>query len=135
MDALNEFPSAFFKAAELRSKKLKLTISGASKEEMNDGKPKLVISFDEDPRRLVLNVGNRTELISRFGRNTENWIGQQVTLVTQRCQGPTGMTWGVRFEEASADDVGAEVDDEIPAEGGGTAVSAPARRPARRGFN
>jgi hypothetical protein len=104
MDAIEEFPStsSFFKAADLQGKRLTLTIAGARKQVMKDGVPKLVIGFDEDPRDLILNVGNRTELVARFGRDTGDWIGRTVTLYAARVQGPNGMTFGVRFTDADA---------------------------------
>jgi hypothetical protein len=132
MDAIDEFPSSFWKAQELSGKRAKLTIAGAAKEVMNDGKPKLVLSFREDTRRLVLNVGNRTELVTRFGRDTEDWVDKQVTLITQRVQGPNGPTLGIRFADAPLEAV---IEDEIPAEGGSTYSTAPSKPTAKRSFN
>ena len=102
MDAITEFPStsSFFRAADLQGKKLTLTIAGVRKQELKDG-VKLVISFDEDPRDLVCNVGNRTELVARFGRDTDDWIGRSVTLYAARVQGPSGPCFGIRFVEST----------------------------------
>lgn len=97
MDALDEFPSQYWRATDLKGKQVKLTISGTDKRVMNDGTPKLVVSFKEDTRELVLNNGNRLELVARFGRDTGDWVGKPITLHTIRCQGPAGPTYGVRI--------------------------------------
>ena len=87
---------------------------------------------------MILNVGNRSELVARYGRDTDAWIGQQITLITLRVQGPSGMTWGIRFEDIPTTTGNRErteeyVDDELPATGGGTYAKA---KPARtRSFN
>lgn len=110
MDMISDFPGRFFKGVELRGKKqLTLTIQDVVKEEMDDGKIKPVLHFDEDERCLVLNVTNRIDLIDRFGRKSDDWLGRKITLITQRVQGPNGMTDGIRFAPSDEDP-----DDEIP---------------------
>jgi hypothetical protein len=110
MDILNEFPSDFFKAQEMIGTQIVLTIARVEKTEMNDGRIKPVLRFAEDTRGLVLNVGNRTELVERFGRDTERWTGKKVTLVTRRVQGPNGPTQGIRFADLP---VGEQIDDSL----------------------
>ena len=110
MDIFDEFPSSFFKATELVGKKLPVTISAVEKQEMNDGKTKPVLKFEEDPRGLVLNVENRTVLAERFGRDTRAWAGKKVVLITRRVQGPTGPCPGIRFADPPLSE---QIDDEI----------------------
>lgn len=110
MDILDEFPGEFFRATELVGKRLPVTITVCQKVEMNDGKMKPVLRFEEDQRGLVLNSGNRAELIDRFGRKTEAWAGQKVVLITRRVQGPNGPCHGIRFADAP---IGPQIDDSI----------------------
>jgi hypothetical protein len=111
MDALDEFPGTYFKGADLVGKRMGLTVTGAGKETMSDGRTKLVLSFKEDDRRLVLNTGNRLTLVDRYGRNTDGWVGKKLTLIAQRVQGPSGPCHGIRLADAPVGDV---IDDEQP---------------------
>ncbi len=111
MDIYDEFPSSFFKATELVGKKLPVTITTVEKTEMNDGKTKPVLKFEEDTRGLVLNVENRTVLAERFGRDTRAWVGKKVTLITRRVNGPSGPCPGIRFADPPMSE---QIDDEIP---------------------
>ena len=111
MDIYDDFPGAFFKATELIGKRLTVTIAGVEKQEMNDGKVKPVLLFEEDARGLVLNVENRATLADRFGRDDGGWVGKKVTLITRSVQGPNGPCQGIRFADAP---VGEQLNDEIP---------------------
>ena len=111
MDIYDEFTSSFFKATELVGKKLPVTITTVEKTEMNDGKTKPVLKFEEDTRGLVLNVENRTVLAERFGRDTRAWVGKKVTLITRRVNGPSGPCPGIRFADPPMSE---QIDDEIP---------------------
>lgn len=112
MDMIEEFPSEFFKAEELKGKPpVKLTIERVEKKEMNDGAMKPVCYFKEDSRGLVLNVTNRGELIDRFGRNSDSWIGEEIAIVAQRVTGPSGSTHGIRLAPRAVSET---ADDEIP---------------------
>ena len=111
MDIFSEFPGSFFKATELAGRRLPVTIIGVEKQEMNDGKVKPVLLVEEDERRLVLNVENRTALADRFGRETNGWVGKKVTLITRSVQGPNGPCQGIRLADAP---LGEQLNDEIP---------------------
>ena len=128
MDIYDEFPSSFFKATELVGKKLPVTITTVEKTEMNDGKTKPVLKFEEDTRGLVLNVENRTVLAERFGRDTRAWVGKKVTLITRRVNGPSGPCPGIRFADPPMSE---QIDDEIPE----SENPAPAEPVARRKAN
>ena len=125
MDIIDEFPGEFFRASELVGKHLPVTITSVEKRAMNDGKVKPVLRFKEDERGLVLNAGNRAELVDRFGRNTETWAGKKLVLVARRVQGPSGPTHGVRFADAP---VGDAIDDELPSSMAGKAEAPKTKR-------
>lgn len=113
LDMIGDFPGKFRKAVEQKGKPpLTLTIKDVAKEVMDDGKVKPVLYFEEDECGLVLNVTNRTDLVDRFGRKSDDWIGKKVTLTTQRVQGPNGMADGIRFVPPTDGP-----DDEVPSGG------------------
>jgi hypothetical protein len=113
MDILDEFPSDYFKGQEMAGKTLKLTIKSVEKEEMQDGRFKPVMHFKEDPRKLVLNVENRSVMVDRYGRDTRNWSGKSVTLITRRVSGPNGICWGIRFSDQPTNEY---LNDDLPLE-------------------
>lgn len=123
MDALSEFPTDFFKAVEIGSSRLALTIKDVTKETMNDGRIKPVLHFREDGRGLVLNVENRLTLVERYGRDTVAWAGKQVVLITRRVQGPSGPCAGIRFADQP---VGEAIGDALPM--GDVGEATPAKR-------
>jgi hypothetical protein len=130
MDIVDEFPGEFFRATDLSGKRLPLTIAGVEKREMRDGKMKPVVVFVEDPRGLVLNVENRSALIDRFGRETDGWVGKQVTLLARRVRGPNGPTQGIRLADGPTSEV---LDDDLPPNMMGDESESPAK--TRRGFS
>ena len=70
--------SRYFKAAGVQAEK-KLRIKEASVEEIGvgqDKEKKLVLSFDNDPRRLVLNKTNIRILQAAFGDDCAGWKGK-----------------------------------------------------------
>jgi hypothetical protein len=126
MDIYDEFPSTYFKATELVGKRLTLTIAGVEKRELNDGKVKPALLFEEDDRVLILNVENRTTLVERFGRDTDGWVGKKVTLVVRTVQGPNGPCPGIRFADPPMAEL---LDDDLP---DNMTKAAPAPAPAKK---
>jgi hypothetical protein len=74
--------SRYFKAADVPAEK-KLRIKDVTPEEIGVGQEKeekLVVSFDNDPRRLVLNKTNNRILRAAFGDNCAGWKGKIIVL-------------------------------------------------------
>ena len=57
-----------------------LTISAVTIEEMRDGSEKMCLSWSEDYLPWLLNKTNCKRLQGAFGDETDDWIGQPVTL-------------------------------------------------------
>jgi hypothetical protein len=56
-----------------------LTIETVSEATL-DGKPRLCVSFEKEPRRLPLNQGNLDTIIAAYGEDTDGWIGKPVAI-------------------------------------------------------
>ena len=74
--------SRYFKAADVQAEK-KLRIKDVTVEEIGvgqDKEKKLVVSFDNDPRRLVLNKTNNRILRAAFGDDCAGWKGKIIVV-------------------------------------------------------
>jgi hypothetical protein len=95
------FPNKYLKAAdlEIRGGDVTLTVSNVTGEELQqvDGTSKTgwIVYFEEtaarakkdgvDEKRLVLNKTNAKSIAAHLGANTDDWIGQKVTLYSTKC--------------------------------------------------
>ena len=91
------FPSQYLKAADILGKKVKVEIENVTREEMQDGALKPVISFVGKDKGLVLNRINAETIAATLGGNTETWQGAVLVLHTQKVQGPQGIVDGIRI--------------------------------------
>src|SRR5262249_42200064 len=76
------FESRFFKAANL-TKPVDATIGGASLETLKSQygtEKKLVLTFSDHPKRLVVNRTNFDVIAALHGSNTEAWIGKRLQI-------------------------------------------------------
>jgi hypothetical protein len=79
------FPSKFFKAADLGGKPLTVTIKAAAVEVLNSPQgggqqDKLLLSFVNQPKKLVCNVTNYNSISDLHGDETDNWPGKRIEL-------------------------------------------------------
>ena len=75
------FPGKYLKAADLRGRELKVTITAVVPEEVGmtkDRRP--VVYFKDQERGLVLNKVNSTEIARVAGDDTNNWPGTTIIL-------------------------------------------------------
>src|SRR5262249_55020111 len=75
-------PKTFWSASDLNlGDKLTLTINSVEVEEVGpEKKPKPVMSFHDQPRKLILNRTNIERLSEAFGVDTDGWKNQKITL-------------------------------------------------------
>jgi hypothetical protein len=91
------YPGRFIKAALLKGKPATLTIAEVELELMPDPKAKggkankVIMSFVERDRQLLVNKTNALCLVEMFGRRSSMWIGKRITL-----QPDIVLAWGVR---------------------------------------
>lgn len=84
MDYALMFPGRFLKAADFLGKTVTLTIKAVRVEELpQDGggnKVKGIVGFAETKKELVLNRTNAECFRTLWGRETDAWMGQKVSL-------------------------------------------------------
>jgi hypothetical protein len=82
------FPSKYVRASDLPQPRV-VTISNAAMEPMkNDGKDvdKLVLSFRERIKPLVVNLTIFEAIEQLYGGETNDWVGQRVEIHADRCR-------------------------------------------------
>lgn len=73
-------PSKFLSAADLNEEKVTATISSVEMEEMQGGDSKPVIYFEELEKGMVANKTNCTTISALYGDDSDEWVGEKVTL-------------------------------------------------------
>ena len=79
------FITPFINASLLKDAPLKAPIDRVEEKEL-DGSMKLVMFVAGLVKGLPLNVVNTNTLCDRLGDNTDDWIGAEVELYSDRCQ-------------------------------------------------
>jgi hypothetical protein len=88
--------SKFLGAADLGGVAHVVQIARIEREQMQDGKVKPAIYFVGKQKALLANKTNWGTLGAAFGKNLGDWVGRSIELFVMPCQGPNGMTQGVR---------------------------------------
>jgi hypothetical protein len=92
------YPGRFIKAADLKGKKVTLTLADVELEDLegDDGKKtKCIISFERTPKKLVACKTNGLCIKEMFGKDIANWIGKRITLFEDIWNGePCLRIWG-----------------------------------------
>lgn len=78
----NVFDSDYLKATDLNDKPHLVTITNVEFETMRDNKQKLLVSFKEFDKGLLLNLTNANNIAAFAGPETDGWIGRQIVLFT-----------------------------------------------------
>jgi hypothetical protein len=98
------YPSRFLKVDDLKGRKVALTISRCTPEEIGQGadkKTKLVAYFREIPKGLVVNRTNAEAMAELIGNDDEQaWPGHRIVLVPSRTQYQGKRVACIRVEEA-----------------------------------
>lgn len=81
MPSVNEFYGSgeTLKAADLQGRDCPVTISQIQFREFDDGN-KIELSFNGTDKKLILNKTNAQTIADLLGDETNNWVGQQITL-------------------------------------------------------
>ena len=80
MNIKDIYRSTYMKADDLSGRTAKHTISGCTAEKVGDDE-RLVLSFSENDRPLVLNKTNANSLAELYGPETGAWEGNAIKLV------------------------------------------------------
>lgn len=125
MDVLEEFfPSKHLKATDLNGKEVRVTIARVEREKLGeDLRP--VVYFNGKEKGVALNKGNTTTLADAFGRNSNDWFGQDIILLSVWTDYQGKPVQGIRIRIPTARDAApARRDDPI------TSGPQPPQRPA-----
>lgn len=74
----------YLKADDLQGQPRTVTISGWSTKEFDDGKTKVVLSFEKTTKTLVLNATNANTIAESHGYDTDGWVGKAIELRPER---------------------------------------------------
>jgi hypothetical protein len=78
----NVFTSDYLRAADLEEKPHLVTIKDVGMVTMQDNTQKLLVTFNEFDRGLLLNKTNAYNLSEYLGPDTDAWVGHQTVLFT-----------------------------------------------------
>ncbi len=84
------FPSDFVKADDLNGKDVTKTIKAVTMDEltMAGGRKETrpVVRFSDAEKKLVLNKTNAITISKMYGKETDDWVGKQVTMYPTETQ-------------------------------------------------
>lgn len=123
MNIYEAFPSSYIKAADLKGRRVALTMKDVSIESMGDER-KPVLHFQGTDKGLVLNKTNASVIAEMYGPETESWIGKKITVYASRVEFQGRIVDGIRVHLETP----AEVDTQAP-----LAQAAPPEPPAHPG--
>jgi hypothetical protein len=93
------YPNRFLKSGLFKGKDATLTITSVALEELKDKrgqKTKVVVTFKETKKAMVLNKTNGECVKGMFGRKTDGWIGKRVTFYPANIQAFGKQDTGIR---------------------------------------
>lgn len=95
------FDSKYLTAADLNGQDVTVTISAAELIELDSkgrGKErKILLSFAGKQKHMICNKTNCRTVEKLYGDETDNWIGQRITIGPREVQDPKGeMIWALR---------------------------------------
>jgi len=74
------YPSKFLRCADLNGQPLRVTIAGIKREDLG-GESKVVLSFANGEKSLILNKTNARTIAKTLGDETRAWAGKDIVLV------------------------------------------------------
>lgn len=94
------FPSTYLKSSDLDGDVV-LTISSVEMEELGQGRnkeEKPVVYFEEHDKGCVLNKTNAAVLAGAYGDDTDDWIGERITLFEKEVEYAGDLVTGIRMK-------------------------------------
>jgi hypothetical protein len=90
------FPSKWLKAPDVEDMEMPVIMDQVVMEEMNDGKKKPVLYFQNCDKGLVLNVTNKNAIAAVYGDESDDWAGHPVALISVPVEYQGKITDGIR---------------------------------------
>lgn len=102
------------KAADLQGAEPTVTIESIEVKQFDDGN-KIIIKFQGKEKTFVCNKTNANRIASAYGSNTDNWLGQKITLYTDQVDFQGKLVDAIRVKVKKPVTKPADIhDDEIP---------------------
>ncbi len=83
------YPNEYVSAPELKGKDVPVTIAKIQIEELQrengDKESKPVMYFKESPKKFVVNKTNAKSIATFLGKDTDNWVNQQIIIYPTMC--------------------------------------------------
>jgi len=100
MKISEEFSGGLMKAADLGRDAVTYTIKDAKLQQLKEDEPKkLVLGFDETTSELALNATNRKMLVELMGDDTDDWMGQPITLYKGKVSFQGNMVDSIKIDD------------------------------------
>ncbi len=107
------FPSRFMRCADLNDKELRVTIAGVRREDVG-GEQKVVLSFADGAKMLILNKTNARAIAKVLGSETRGWTGKAITLIPAQVDFRGDLVDAIRVRAAQQRPSPAPADEEEP---------------------
>ena len=103
MDINSAFPSKYLKAADLKGRRVMVTISAVEMEDIGDDDSKPVVYFEGKSKGLVLNKTNSNMIIEiTDSSETDSWAGQQIVLFSTKVDFQSRRVDAIRVDKVEA---------------------------------
>ena len=99
------YRSKYLNATDLSDGDVRLVIKDAQEQvfknqQTRKDEKKVVVSFHDSDQLLALNKINYKSIVDQFGYDLDEWADREIVLYSTPCQGPQGMTQGIRVRPA-----------------------------------
>ena len=94
------FPSKFLRAADLNGQPLRVTIAGLKREDIG-GESKIILTFANGTKALILNKTNARGIAKALGAETREWAGKDIVLVASQVDFRGDMVDAIRVRAAT----------------------------------
>lgn len=104
------FPSTLLKVEDLAGKPVTLTMDHVELQELQGDRgkeTKPILSFRKTDKKMVVNSTNWNTISSLYGEESDNWVGQRITLVPREVDFKGKMTMAIRVSIKKPDAVAA----------------------------
>ena len=95
------YPSRFLRCADLNGKPMRVTISGIAREDVG-GEPKVIMSFTDGTKQLILNKTNARAVARILGDETRGWAGHDILLTPAQVDFKGDIVDAIRVKAAPA---------------------------------
>ena len=95
------YPSRFLRASDLNNKPLRVVIESIKREDIG-GEPKVIVSFLDGTKALIVNKTNARAIAKALGDETGGWIGKPITLIPTEVDFRGDLVPGIRVRAATS---------------------------------